>query len=59
MDESRRLSEEEEEAEEMLELAKAVVGSGSDSSKPSSGLMERGSKSAAVYLALHHFLFLP
>ena len=38
-EESRRRSEEvEEEAEEMLELAKPVVGSGRDSSNPSKGL---------------------
>ena len=38
IEESRRLSEEEEEADEMLELANAVVGSGRDSSNPSNGL---------------------
>ena len=35
----RRSEEDEEEADEMLELANAVVGSGRDSSKPSKGLL--------------------
>ena len=38
----RRSEEDEEEADEMLELANAVVGSGRDSSKPSKGLKGEG-----------------